>query len=298
MEIGVGSGTRARLWLDRFKVLDEQCGTAYYPRLKLLLGDYSPRTLDTALDGHGTARADGQRRGDGRRRIRSRRCRISGSRRSTSMSTNVYDNLPLDELVRRDGRLYIDRGASRTSAPPRRGSWRRSSASPRDELPGSCGGCSKSVPKRSTIRERGMAFWRCVWTGAPPRRAPSRARRRGRGPRAARADAPAPRRFAERARRMTSGFISRAERPRASRIPCRCCTRAGICRCRISSCPPWTSTGRASEGPGKLDGSIVAWVNGALLRAVGARAGYDVHFAPFRYRPGSKTTILFTTQRD
>ena len=45
------------------------------------------------------------------------------------------------------------------------------------------------------------------------------------------------------------------------------------------------------KGPGKLDGSIVAWVNGALLRAVGARAGYDVHFAPFRYRPGSKTTI-------
>ena len=51
-------------------------------------------------------------------------------------------------------------------------------------------------------------------------------------------------------------------------------------------------------GPGKLDGSVVAWVNGALLRAVGARAGYDVHFAPFRYRPGSKTMMLYTTQRD
>ena len=51
------------------------------------------------------------------------------------------------------------------------------------------------------------------------------------------------------------------------------------------------------KGPGKLDGSLVAWVNGALLRAVGARAGYDVHFAPFPYRPGSKTNILYTTQR-
>jgi hypothetical protein len=30
---------------------------------------------------------------------------------------------------------------------------------------------------------------------------------------------------------------------------------------------------------------------------VGARAGYDVHFAPFPYRPGSKTNILYTTQR-
>ena len=51
------------------------------------------------------------------------------------------------------------------------------------------------------------------------------------------------------------------------------------------------------RGPGKLDGSLVTWVNGALLRAVGARAGYDVHFAPFPYRPGTKTTILYTTQR-
>ena len=24
---------------------------------------------------------------------------------------------------------------------------------------------------------------------------------------------------------------------------------------------------------------------------------YDVHFAPFPYRPGTKTTILYTTQR-
>src|SRR5204862_7681306 len=51
------------------------------------------------------------------------------------------------------------------------------------------------------------------------------------------------------------------------------------------------------RGPGKLHGSLVTWVNGALLRTVGARAGYDVHFAPFPYRPGTRTTILYTTQR-
>ena len=52
------------------------------------------------------------------------------------------------------------------------------------------------------------------------------------------------------------------------------------------------------RGPGKLDGSVVNWINGALLREVGARAGYDVHFAPFHYRPDSRTKILYTTQRD
>jgi hypothetical protein len=52
------------------------------------------------------------------------------------------------------------------------------------------------------------------------------------------------------------------------------------------------------RGPGKLDGSVVNWVNGALLRAIGARTGFDVHFAPFRYRPGSRTSILYTTPRE
>jgi hypothetical protein len=34
------------------------------------------------------------------------------------------------------------------------------------------------------------------------------------------------------------------------------------------------------------------------LRAIGARAGYDVHFAPFHYRRGSRTSILYTTPRE
>jgi hypothetical protein len=46
LEIGVGSGLRAALWLDRFKALDEERGTGYYPRLRFLLGDYSLPTLD------------------------------------------------------------------------------------------------------------------------------------------------------------------------------------------------------------------------------------------------------------
>ena len=39
-------------------------------------------------------------------------------------------------------------------------------------------------------------------------------------------------------------------------------------------------------------------VNGAFLHAVGARAGYHVNFAPFTYRKGSKTQILYTKRRD
>jgi hypothetical protein len=52
------------------------------------------------------------------------------------------------------------------------------------------------------------------------------------------------------------------------------------------------------HGPGKLDGSIVNWVNGVLLREVAERGGYDLHFAPFHYQTGSRTSVLYTTQRE
>jgi len=43
---------------------------------------------------------------------------------------------------------------------------------------------------------------------------------------------------------------------------------------------------------------VLNWVNGTLLREIGARGGYDVHFAPFRYREGSLTTVLYTTLKE
>ena len=39
------------------------------------------------------------------------------------------------------------------------------------------------------------------------------------------------------------------------------------------------------RGPGKYDGSVVNWVNGPLLAAVGRRQGFDVDFAPFATAP-------------
>jgi hypothetical protein len=51
-------------------------------------------------------------------------------------------------------------------------------------------------------------------------------------------------------------------------------------------------------GPGKLDGSLLNWVNGALLKEVAQREGYDVHFRPFQYRKDTKTSVLYTTRRD
>ena len=61
--------------------------------------------------------------------------------------TNVYDNLPHDELVRRDGRLYVveTRAYLRRGRPP--GASRRPSTCPRPSCRAWCPACSRSAPR-------------------------------------------------------------------------------------------------------------------------------------------------------
>jgi hypothetical protein len=54
----------------------------------------------------------------------------------------------------------------------------------------------------------------------------------------------------------------------------------------------------AFRGPGKMDGSIVNWLNGPLFRMLADHLGYNVHLEPFRYREGSNTVVLTTSQKE
>src|SRR5580704_9325783 len=40
LEIGVGSGARCLLWLNGLREMDQRHGTAFYPRMRMILGDY------------------------------------------------------------------------------------------------------------------------------------------------------------------------------------------------------------------------------------------------------------------
>jgi hypothetical protein len=106
LEIGVGTGARAASWLDRFKAYDAEAGGRFYPRLQFLLADYSPTSLDRAMAavahhaGHVTAVPL-----DALNPVAA-----LGAHRFKVLyvhSTNTYDNLPFDDLVRRDGTLYL-----------------------------------------------------------------------------------------------------------------------------------------------------------------------------------------------
>jgi hypothetical protein len=295
LEIGVGSGTRAALWLDRFRMLDEERDTGYYPRLRFLLGDYSLPTLDRAL----TA-------------VAAHRDTVSvipmdalNPLKTLSFLrykilyihlTNVYDNLPHDELVRRDGRLYLvevrpylrEADAERVAA---------ASGLRPAELGPAVEGLLEVGPAALGDHARGVALWRDVWDAL-------RLEERLRGIEHV-VEAPLP-----------AGLDQSHLEDVLAQAPddVRFHLSSGATESFVHTLPLLHPRGylqvqdifvtemegyrHGFRGPGKLDGSVVSWVNGALLRAVGARAGYDVHFAPFRYRPGSRTSILYTTQRE
>jgi hypothetical protein len=52
------------------------------------------------------------------------------------------------------------------------------------------------------------------------------------------------------------------------------------------------------RGPGKYDGSVVNWVNGPLLALFGSRRGFDVRFSAFRQREEAHVRTLTAQVRD
>ena len=106
LEIGVGTGVRCGMWLTKFRTLDQERGTDYYPKLRVLLGDYSLATLDMskpAVEDHADLCSflvlDAMNPLKTLSFLRHKIMQVH--------STNVYDNLPDEEVVRRDGKLYF-----------------------------------------------------------------------------------------------------------------------------------------------------------------------------------------------
>jgi hypothetical protein len=295
LEIGVGTGARAASWLDNFKAIDAEAGTGYYDRLHFLLGDYSPTSLERALAA--VQHHEGHVSGVPLDALNP--YKALGAYRFKVMyvhSTNTYDNLPFDDMVRRDGKLYL------VEVRP----YLNGSAA--DELAAAFGVAREALPQMARTLldggpfavfegERGTAFWRALWDAfkleerlrilderddehVPP--GLNRTHLED-----LLAEAPDDVRF----------HISRgAGESFANTLPL--LHPRGYLEVQDIFVADMDDYRKGFRGPGKLDGSLVVWVNGALLRAVGARAGYDVHFAPFPYRRGTKTTILYTTQKD
>jgi hypothetical protein len=295
LEIGVGTGERAHQFIDRFEALDREKGTNYYSKLRFLAGDYSVATLQRvteALKSHSKLATF---------------CEVDAMDPFKALShlrykvmlitlSNVYDNLPTDELVLRDGNLFfVEVRAYLPAAEVSR-------LCEKYRIPVKAFGkfvhrLLQDGPEAFDSLEQGVGFWRELWEAV---------------------------RLEERllsAHNLAEAHLPNGVKPshiegliEAAPANIRFQLSSGATESFANTIPLLHPKGSLQvqdifverlqdylhgfRGPGKMDGSIVNWVNGALLAEVGKQAGYDVHFAPFAYRKGSKTSTLYTTQRE
>ncbi|HUA00651.1 MAG TPA: hypothetical protein VMB02_09990, partial [Candidatus Aquilonibacter sp.] len=295
LEIGVGTGTRAGLWLHRFFEVDREHGTNYYPRLRFLLGDYSLATLERCrppvehhIDLCSFIALDAL---DPIKTLSFLRHKILHVH-----STNMYDNLPDEELVWRDNRIYWVHVRAYLPAAEALG-IAAAAEIPASELTKVIGRLLDIGPECLADRSRGVALWQDAWKAM---RLEERLVGMEELPDISfpaglslpqmediLREAPNDLRF-----HLSPGALDSFRNTLPLLHP------RGYLEVQDIFVNDLAEYNMGFHGPGKLDGSIVNWVNGALLREVAERAGYNLHFAPFRYRAGSKTSVLHTTRRE
>jgi hypothetical protein len=302
LELGVGNGGQARTWLDEFVELDTRHGRDYYRRLHYLMGDYSPHVLERA-------RAAVRGHDDHVSGLVLEATRLTGSvgflagKAFLVYISNVYDNLPSDEVAAIRGRVYLVQarsflpGAAADEIAARFGLRRAELAQLTERLlrigPELL---AESLPDRFGDTGQAVLFWQMVWNAL---------------------------RQAERYVPL-EGLDTYPITPSLTGEMLRALlTAEGDIRMHVSNgalssfadtlpllhpfgrlvCHDLFTTSAAQylagfRGPGKYDGSVVNWVNGPLLQLFASRRGFDVQFAPFKQRLGSHVTTLTAQVRD
>ena len=293
VEIAVGSAERALQWLETFKTMDRD--SRYYPRLRFVVTDTSSRALDRArfkLNAHSavtdfivTDAADP-----------SKSLSYLQNRVLYIHLTNVYDNLPTDEVAMRDGRpffvevrAYLNSGDA--EAISNRYGLHLGSLVPTVKQLLDAG------PAALIHTGDGLAFWQDVWAAIrleerllsleslaaspfPPGLGLSDLDRSIDGS------------VANASFQLSSGAIESVTDTLPLLHP------EGLLEVMDIFVTDLQGYLHSFRGPGKMDGSVINWVNGTLLAQVVGRCGYDAEFEPFRYREGSRTSILHVSHKD
>jgi len=302
VELGVGNGNQARTWLDEFVTLSQAHSRDYYRRLHYIMGDYSPHVLGRALKAvahhgdHVSALV------------------VDATHPAVSLSflrgkaflvyiSNVYDNLPCDEVARIGGRTYQVETRPYLPAADAGRIAQQFSASP-GQVPELVDKLLRlgpellceALPQHFRDPAQAVTFWREAWAAL---------------------------RLAERYRPLEgldlyqvtpdlNGELLRSQLESHGDI--RVHVNNGALSSFAQTLPLLHPFGRLQchdlflddvlryhtgfFGPGKYDGSVVNWVNGPLLRHIGGRAGFDVRISPFAARPSSNVKTLTAAVRD
>ena len=301
-EFGVGNGNFAQIFFEEFVRLDQRHGRDYLRRLHYFMGDYSPHVLERAQ------KAVAEHAG------RTSAIVLDARRPATTLGflreklflvylSNVYDNLPTDELAMIGGRPYlVETRAYLGSDDAER--IARMAATDGEALGALIGRLltlgpellAEACPERFATLNDAVTFWRDVWEGvrieeryAPldglasyePGPALSGALLR-----------PLLEAGGDTRMHVSNGALSSFAETLPLLHP------FGQLRCHDLFVVDHREYNSGFFGPGKYDGSVVNWVNGPLLAHVGARAGYDISFSAFTHRSGSNVKTLTAQARD
>lgn len=302
LELGVGNGNQAKVFLDEFRTMDTEHGSGYYRRLHYLMCDYSQHVLDLARE----TVAEHRDRASSFALDATRPNRTLGFLRYKVFLvyiSNVYDNLPTDEVAQLGGRAY--QVQTRAYLPAQAAAELADSVTSRvDQLPALVRKLprlgpsllAESAPDRFPDVDAAVRFWRQVWAAL---------------------------RLAERyvplagldLYPLTPAMSGEMLRPLLeSGADIRMHVNNGALASFTDSlrllhpfgklvCHDLFVTDLRSyrshfRGPGKYDGSVVNWVNGPLLGHVGRRNGFDVTYAPFAHRSGGNIVTMTAQVRD
>jgi Putative S-adenosyl-L-methionine-dependent methyltransferase len=303
LELGVGNGNQARVWLDEFRRLDREMGREYYRRLHYLMGDYSPHLLDLARK----AIAQHAEKVSSLVLDAMRPTETLGFLRYKAFLvyiSNVYDNLPTDEIARIGGHLYQ---VEVRAVLPRPAAERIAADLPGvqpDDLPDLVSRLLRLGPEllAEALSDRfprpadAVAFWRALWAAVrlDERYIPLEA-----------LDtydvAPGISGELLRPIALSAGDVrmhvsNGAAASFTDTLPL--LHPLGVLQCHdlfVTDILQYTNNFR---GPGKYDGSVVNWVNGPMLAAIGSRRGFDVDFQPFAHRTGANVLTMTARSRD
>jgi hypothetical protein len=301
VELGVGNGSQARTWLDMFAELDSLHRRDYYRRLQYLMGDYSAHVLERA-------RKAVAHHGDKVSSLvldATRPQQTLGFLRGKAFCvyiSNVYDNLPTDDVASIRGRPYLVEVRAYLRRKDATAIGRRHRTRPGelatlihrllrlgpDLLAEAAPGCFPGISEA-------VAFWQSVWAAL-------RVRERY-----------VPLEGVD-AYQVSPSVTGEILRPLLESGDVRMHVSNGALASFAGTLPLLHPFGRLQchdlfltgpdayhsgfYGPGKYDGSIVNWVNGPLLALTGSRRGYDVQIAPLPGRADANVKTLTAQVRD
>ncbi len=299
LELGAGNGEQAKVWLDEFRRLDHERGSDYYRRLQYLMGDNSAHVLARAratvaehMARVSTIALEAARPTETLRFLESKIFFVYVS--------NVYDNLPTDELVVIDDTFFSVE--ARAFVPPTDAHRMAKELHVRPEQVAELAErllrlgprlLAETYPEQFPDARSASRFWQTLWSALrlDERYVPL-------GPLdiyqvcedvtgevlAPLVDGHGDIRF-----HVSNGAVASFVDVLPLLHPLGSLTCHDLFTTDLSQCH------ETFRGPGKYDGSVVNWVNGPVMRAAAGRRGFHLDFSPFAEQ--SRSPVLTATAR-